>query len=55
MPQLDKESCNEDKEYRLISGDEEEVPDPFQTQDYDIPTTLHTTLVSKVRPKTVSK
>ena len=31
------------------------MSDPYQTQGYDIPMTPHTSLVSKVRPTSVSK
>ena len=40
---------------QLIYEDEEEVSDPYQTQDYNIPTNLRTSLVSKVKLKSVSK
>ena len=53
VPYLEKESYDEDGEYQVVSEGEEEVQDLYYTQGYNIPMTLRTYLISKVRPKSV--
>ena len=44
VPHLYEESCDEEKEYWLISEDGEEVLYPYHSQEYEIPTNPCTSL-----------
>ena len=55
VPQLDEEYCDKEEEYWLIYEYEGEGPTSNLARDHDIPTNSRTSLVSKVRPKGISK